>query len=290
MEIEGLGKRCALPHCRRLDYLPVHCGGCGADFCDEHKDSDAHDCPARNNSNLPPGLCPQCGGDVERGADALARHLRTECIARRTRVDPRCSMTGCGKRDPLAVACPSCQRTYCITHRHEEVHACAPSSRRKKAPRLPRVDFAKTAAIGDSRIPEEERISVAVHFALAEPPRPCLMFFSLRHSAGRVLDDIVSRTDNLSHPNPPLRFHLYAVRAAARGVNLLPTITPLRDLPKGTLSNGDVLVVHDSPDGLPDAFAKLKPMPPPTAQSKRSRLLPRVTRRRSADDSACTLV
>lgn len=294
MELDGVGKRCSLSDCRRLDYLPVRCGGCGRDFCDEHQYPFAHSCATQPTAESL-AFCPQCGRDVGRGTDALSRHLRVDCAARRKRADPRCSFLSCGKRDALAVACPSCSQMFCIEHRHQEVHNCA-SSTKWAAPRVKLftlADFANdvSAAVGDKRVPVDERLHVAVHFAVENPPKPRHMFFSWRHSAGKVVDDIMAEVDGLKRPKAPNRFYLYAVRADGKGVNLLPTITPLRDLPAGTIDAGDSLVLHDSPNGLPEKLAKLARSRSPSTPSTRRMRIPVVSSRiRRQNDSRCAMV
>lgn len=303
MEIDGLGRRCSLPNCRRLDYLPISCAHCKQSFCDEHHKPQAHTCIAIPNGTISHTTavttvndeCPQCGAPLK--GITLGEHLKT-CVVRKFRVDPRCIL--CNKRDPLAVKCPECANLYCVEHRLPEVHQCAAlgtgggggsqktSSLRKMKLKFPKPSrkFANTPQqpIGDTRIEAEDRITCTVHFAITTattqlPPR--YMYFSVKWSAGKIIDDINKRVQNLPKPQQGNRFVLYAVKAT-HGVNLLPHVTPIRDLPKSTLSSGDALVLADDPNGLPQEWINAL-----TATSSSS--LGRRQSRRQSNSSKCCI-
>lgn len=240
-----------------LDYLPFQCSGCGLYYCDEHKSpTSGHVCSGavvRDTGDAT--RCPHCRKLVGKGPESLSKHLKTECVARRrTRADPICAF--CSKRDPLAVTCPSCRQTFCLQHRLLEDHNCAATIQKKpKAPKLAlpkvRLTSPRAAPIGDASIPEDERITCSVYFAVGNNLPGRNMFFSRRYSAGKVLDEITKRVSQLPSGK---RYYLYAVKAGGKGCNLLPNITPLRDLPAGTIDNGDSMVVASSNQGLPDEW------------------------------------
>lgn len=275
MEIDNLGARCMLADCRVLDYLPIRCGACGGSFCTEHQSPAAHACLAQPIERSA-RLCPRCGLDVGPTPGALKRHLAT-CKGR-VRTDPVCAHKGCNVRDALNVVCPLCRKRYCLQHRHPEEHACpalpqgnaggrrpkpkpaatpapAPAKRpaSARAGSAPRVDFANapTAPLGGARIPLDERLPVRVYLPAGSGLPAQHMVFSERFSAGKVIDDIARLVPALPKPATGTRYHLYAVRAGGGGVNLLPHITPLRDLPAGTLTPADALVLEASDAGLP---------------------------------------
>lgn len=80
------------------------------------------------------------------------------------------------------------------------------------------------------------------------------MFFSNRNSAGKIIEGLLRDVKALKAPTGGDRLCLYAVKRGGGGVNLLPHITPLRDLPVGILANGDVLVVEEGNGGLDQAW------------------------------------
>lgn len=288
MEIDGLGKRCALPECRRLDYLPVRCYACNLDFCEDHKLPASHSCTVITAREGNKHRCPECGVHVGAATGALERHLKS-CRKRR---DPKCAY--CGKRDPLGVTCSDCGKQYCLEHRHLEVHNCDRSAsvvnhakiatKKKLFASLPKPSrrFAntRTAAQGDEKIEIEDRITCEVHFALDGNIPARYMFFSNRWSAGKILDDIAKRASLTQK-----RRWLYTVKANARGVNQLPNITPLRDLPFGTVESGDALVVAENDAGLPEAWVlAIAPRAAPMSRAASSR------RKFSVDKNSCKVV
>ena len=246
----------------------------------------AHACTVVTAHDKKDGRCPECGRDVGTAEGALERHMK---IAHK-RKDPKCAF--CGKRDPLGVACPQCKRTFCLEHRHLEVHECASlpnnnaafAAKKKLFASLPkptrRFANARAAAQGDEKIAVEDRIVCEVHFALESNVPARHMFFSRRWSAGKILDDIAKRVSL-----PLKRRWLYSVKPNARGVNQLPNITPLRDLPPGTVENGDALVVTENDAGLPDEWVRaVAPRMTPMSRAASSR------RRIAVDKSTCKVV
>lgn len=308
MEIDGLGKRCALEFCRVLDYLPFLCNDCGLYYCNEHKTPiSGHVCCGSVRKDTGDGTrCPHCRLNVGEGPEALSKHLKTDCAARRrTRADPLCAY--CGKRDPMGVTCPSCRKMFCLEHRLLEDHDCVGITQKKpKAPKLAlpkvpkvRLTSPRAAPVGDASIPEDERITCSVYFAVGNNLPARNMFFSRRYSAGKVVDEIAKRVSQLPSGT---RYYLYAVKAGGKGCNLLPTITPLRDLPAGTIENGDAMVVASTNEGLPDEWiSAVAPKKKGNSSSQASSASPRAGKSSSSfrkkfaasaasDSSNCTLV
>lgn len=115
-----------------------------------------------------------------------------------------------------------------------------------------RIDFVNDMAnaIGDPKVEEEYRIRVSVFFPMGSGVKPRYMYFNRRNSAGRIIDDLRKSIRELEAPKAGGRFCLYAVKGSGGGVNLLPHITPLKDLPPGVLSDGDALVLEEGDGGL----------------------------------------
>lgn len=118
-----------------------------------------------------------------------------------------------------------------------------------------------THAIGDSKVEEEHRVRVSVFFPMGSDVKPRYMFFNRRNSAGKIIDDLKKTIKELEAPKESGRYYLYAVKSGGNGVNLLPHITPLKDLPPGVLSDGDALVLEEGDGGLDqtwlDTFRRL---------------------------------
>lgn len=280
MELDGIGARCALPTCRKLDYLPVRCSHCSQTFCDEHQVTSSHDCKAQRSS-LPSSRCPSCGRDISGGAEGLSKHVE-RCSAR-IRRDPLCAKKGCSVRDPAAVVCPRCSKAYCIAHRLQEDHDCLPTlnnplsggrrpvgktsatqqtgkagssvgaGKTTARPKLVRTDHVNTINTpdGGARVQDEDRIVLSVYFPAGSNIAPRYMVLSRRHSAGKILDEVMSRVSELRKPEGGGRYYLYAVKEGFAGVNLLPHIVPLRELPPDVLKAGDSLVIETTNAGLP---------------------------------------
>ena len=76
MELPDVGRQCAEPSCKRLDYLPFNCSYCKKDYCQDHRKAKAHDCqlaPSEEGVRVP--TCPLCGlpVPVSKGEDPNIR-------------------------------------------------------------------------------------------------------------------------------------------------------------------------------------------------------------------------
>lgn len=73
MELLNIGRHCANPDCKQLDYLPLKCQHCQNYYCAEHSKPKQHSCP--NQPSTEDGVrvptCPICGAPVpvNRGED-----------------------------------------------------------------------------------------------------------------------------------------------------------------------------------------------------------------------------
>ncbi|CAL8087019.1 unnamed protein product [Calicophoron daubneyi] len=156
MEFPDLGAHCALKSCRRLDFLPVKCGGCGGLFCKEHYPYDKHSCtnPGLKDKQVP--VCPLCGAIVPlRPGDSpderVGRHIDTACRSKPA-LDLKgkifvyeCSIPSCKRREVVTCKCERCGLNFCLAHRNELDHDCrGPLSSRRSRGRL---SAAGTAAI-----------------------------------------------------------------------------------------------------------------------------------------------
>lgn len=322
MEVEGLGARCALATCRRLDYLPIRCAQCTRPFCSDHYQPSDHSCTAAvsgahnghgrgggGNATFVP-TCPLCHAAVPVPAHgdadgAMSAHIDAGC-PKRPRSNPVCMLATCDVRDPAATACVACRKIFCIAHCIEANHDCMAEKRavhgvfgdgkgvvagaraqqaagaKKKnakavkaatpqakaaraggeggvatddAMRLPgRMDVSNTAAtaLGASKVDEEDRIVLTIFFASGTHTQPHYVALNHRHSAGRILDTLHSLLPTFpSAPEGGARYQLYCVRSDLSSVNLMPYITPLRELPPvAQLREGDFAVVVVGEGGL----------------------------------------
>lgn len=112
----------------------------------------------------------------------------------------------------------------------------------------------RASAIGDPNVDQEHRVNVVVFFPMGSSIKPRYMFFNHKNSAGKIIDDLKRSIKQLDGPRQGGRYCLYVVKRNGSGVNLLPHITPLKDLPVETLADGDILVLEESDGGLDHAW------------------------------------
>lgn len=79
------------------------------------------------------------------------------------------------------------------------------------------------------------------------------MFFSRKSSAGRIIDSIQKLVPQVPPAPSSSRYALYAVKRDMSRVNLLPYITPVREL-SDMLGPDDFLVLETNADGLDPAW------------------------------------
>lgn len=96
---------------------------------------------------------------------------------------------------------------------------------------------------------KENRFHVVVFFPPDTGLRPRHMYFSDRSSPGNIVDVVhrlVPQFERLAQGEG--RYCVYGVKHDGSGVNLLPYITPVREL--HVLQRGDFLVLSKSEQGL----------------------------------------
>ncbi|KAI9224574.1 hypothetical protein BC828DRAFT_373024 [Blastocladiella britannica] len=138
MEFPDIGVHCENPACKALDFLPVTCVRCQKTFCHDHTAPAQHACAYLNDpryDRVVP-MCPLCNAPVPvlPGEDPNARvdaHIAAGCTrppsaASSAPALSRCGVKGCGARSVVPITCKACGNTYCIKHRLERDHACAP--------------------------------------------------------------------------------------------------------------------------------------------------------------------
>lgn len=114
-----IGTHCQDPYCNQLDFLPFRCDSCFSTFCLDHRSETAHRCPkagewARRRAAAAAASSPSSQG----GRTLLEADVSKPCAS------PTCkTITSTTGRNP-GVHCTTCKRTYCLTHRLQEDHAC----------------------------------------------------------------------------------------------------------------------------------------------------------------------
>lgn len=289
MEVEGLGARCSLSSCRHLDYLPYKCVNCSRPFCEEHHVPKQHNCTSKHIKHVPTcPLCNAAvPAKAEQSLDeAMAIHIDDGC-PKRSRNNPLCSLPSCNVRDPAATPCVACKKIFCVSHCVEITHQCnvpLPSTSKLQAFRIQNTDVktktkTKTNAsffkIGPSSsstvstnflnlksnpikdslisksIEEQEIIDLSVYFNIQTSLiKPRYMTFTTRNSAGRIIDMIHKHVAELPKlQQKQQRYSLYAIRSDMSRVNLLPYVTPLRDL-GDIILDGDSLILQLGSEGI----------------------------------------
>ncbi|CAG8737325.1 22498_t:CDS:2 [Gigaspora margarita] len=134
MELLNIGRHCANPDCKQLDYLPVKCQYCKKDFCSEHSKPIEHNCneaPTGDGERVP--ICPLCDAPVpiKRGEDPNIRmdqHIANGCHPPAKTISTKpfnaCSFGKCKERVAVRMMCSGCGKNYCIKHRLGPDHMC----------------------------------------------------------------------------------------------------------------------------------------------------------------------
>ncbi|CAG8462080.1 2244_t:CDS:2 [Paraglomus brasilianum] len=134
MELPDVGRQCADPSCRQLDYLPTKCTYCKKHYCQEHSKPEAHMCPdAPKGDGARVPTCPKCGAPIpvakgENPNIRIERHIASGCSPVPKSTSQKsfnaCSYASCKTRVAVRLICNSCNKNYCIAHRHEADHKC----------------------------------------------------------------------------------------------------------------------------------------------------------------------
>lgn len=98
----------------------------------EHYSYVQHDCPAANKRDNQVPVCPCCMKPVPsvKGEEdrAVSEHIDRYCKTETKIYTNSCSFGKCKKRELVPFNCSSCQRNFCLKHRHADVHDCKKSS------------------------------------------------------------------------------------------------------------------------------------------------------------------
>ncbi|KAL5466983.1 hypothetical protein EMCRGX_G031148 [Ephydatia muelleri] len=199
----NVGEQCTFALCKRLDFLPFLCDGCGQVFCKEHRTQDSHSC---THIAHPPKI--QAEATV-----APAFYL--------------CSLPGCGRKEIAEIKCTLCSHTFCLHHRHQEDHGCPVLKGAMESPSLitpapkkleegkanarkgaksescaSKVALMKMKmnAQGASSIPQEDRIYYHVTLPEGDSLLTAALFFSKEWSVGKAVDFIAHKY-NLRNEN-----------------------------------------------------------------------------------------
>jgi hypothetical protein len=142
-----LGVHCHEKTCKQLDFLPLTCTYCQLKFCQQHfkslaltdKSTGGHQC-----SNHPVDsttiICPMCGDIVRKiaGRDPnqlVNEHINQGCKSKAAQqvYANGCTFKGCTKRELVPIVCQNCRLQFCIRHRLEADHTCAPKLPKKQS-------------------------------------------------------------------------------------------------------------------------------------------------------------
>ena len=118
-DLDAIGSHCQYTYCNQLDFLPFRCESCKGTFCLDHRTENSHKCPRagewaaarRKAASLSPATnAPSSGKPTISSA--------TQCS------HPSCK-TYINTLNSVGVACPTCNRQYCLKHRLKEDHSCS---------------------------------------------------------------------------------------------------------------------------------------------------------------------
>lgn len=144
MELPHLGKHCSQSTCKQLDFLPVKCDACEKVFCKEHVLYHNHNCDASYKKDVQVPVCPLCNQPipVNRGEQPdikVGEHIDRDCQSdpakeKRKIFTNKCSLKGCKQKEMIKVLCSTCQKNYCLKHRHPQDHDCNGLNTNKHGP------------------------------------------------------------------------------------------------------------------------------------------------------------
>ncbi|KAH7649831.1 hypothetical protein FG379_001675 [Cryptosporidium bovis] len=105
LELEGIGIRCCHPDCNLLQFIPFECKYCELKFCIDHVDEKLHECKPKplNKSNTFSSNKKDSGeGNV------VISHVN-------------CTTKNCKK---IGIKCRKCEKTLCSRHIYPSEHKC----------------------------------------------------------------------------------------------------------------------------------------------------------------------
>ncbi|KAK3783690.1 hypothetical protein RRG08_025314 [Elysia crispata] len=134
MELPHIGQHCNEPTCKQLDFLPMKCDACDKIFCRDHIVYSTHSCSESYKKNNQIPVCPLCDRPCplmkgELPDIVVGRHIESDCQSdpakeRRKVYTNKCSKKGCKQKELIPVKCETCQKNFCLRHRHERDHDC----------------------------------------------------------------------------------------------------------------------------------------------------------------------
>ncbi|KAG1832746.1 hypothetical protein EV424DRAFT_1367937 [Suillus variegatus] len=113
MEPDAVGLRCDLTSCNEVDFLPIKCH-CNKVFCRYHISLDKHTCASLDASGpseerAPIVKCRRCAlGDCKKPSleSVISQEVNLET------------------KPTSSAACTKCLLSFCIDHRHPDLHSC----------------------------------------------------------------------------------------------------------------------------------------------------------------------
>jgi AN1-type zinc finger protein 2 len=237
---------CDKAGCKVRDIAPVVCRACRGTFCMSHRLEIDHAC-AKAGSILAlaaPATTAAAAvavpGSGPKG-NALAAAMRRLGVT-----SSSSPVTTSGSPPPTSAKEEPPERkqkkklSFSSRSRSRSQSSPSPVGRSDGLAPLTVFQNSRTTPRGDLKIPEDQRMLFAVFYPVSMQRQPEWRFVNERHSAGKVLDEL--KLPELKEPGT--RYAMHAVKPGFKGVNLLPLITPLRDVPKEILRDGDIVVVE----------------------------------------------
>lgn len=137
VDLMSIGAHCSVPSCRQQDFLPFRCAACGGTYCLEHRNHNAHQCPARPGDAVEGQaiVCPLCAHAIKLSAgqnanDAFEAHTRGGACDpsnyARVHWKKRCPVSGCREKMTTLnqYQCKKCGLEVCMSHRLPVDHGC----------------------------------------------------------------------------------------------------------------------------------------------------------------------
>uniref|UniRef100_A0A7S2TG68 AN1-type domain-containing protein n=1 Tax=Lotharella oceanica TaxID=641309 RepID=A0A7S2TG68_9EUKA len=156
MDLNHVGKHCALKECNQLDFLPFRCGHCKRSFCLNHYKPEDHSCSEYKPPRPPViAVCKDCKRSITQVGDEslealFQRHFDSgECKKFKVTKPYCCSYIKkngrpCKKREFDPIECKKCHKNFCIKHRHAEDHDCEALKKKATAPKASKVPARRT--------------------------------------------------------------------------------------------------------------------------------------------------
>ncbi|XP_065199729.1 AN1-type zinc finger protein 1-like [Planococcus citri] len=260
MEFPELGQQCSLQDCKQLDFLPFTCANCQQIFCKNHYITSAHDCKCLNEFFRKP--------EPTQPSEFFT-----------------CNKEDCKDRSPIALPCPFCKQHFCVSHRHhgckddlmnserkklevekwkkpkEQYRAAQENCDRKVEKALRKAETTqlqpmaqkirlmkiKGKALGDGKIPADNRIYFSVH-----PPatgensdlKPAPLYTSKDWSVGRTIDLFSKKMKVPNKNNEPNEPKLRLFKLSDGALISSTTDIIMANLIDKSILNGDSLILN----------------------------------------------